>query len=163
MNKTHPSRNCKRGGGWFMSEGRSPPRLAVACKGVGFCRCCCGCRQTQMSSTSLHGSLLSSSLFIDLKKRMKKPHPVSQLQARGWVGRRNKPTPTCSCMQGGGLLSSCVALSFKSVISNVYKESIPCPLSLMTTGMMVVKEEKTACEQDSRMTKNGSNYRICHQ
>src|SRR5271155_5311461 len=42
MKKPTPSRNCKRGGG-FALEGRNPPRLAVACKGVGFCHpmlCC---------------------------------------------------------------------------------------------------------------------------
>jgi hypothetical protein len=37
-----------------------------------------------MTTTSLHGSSSSSS-FVDLKKKMKKTHPVSQLQARGWV------------------------------------------------------------------------------
>src|SRR5271155_5873953 len=38
--KPTPSRNCKRGGGgvWV---GRNPPRLAVACKGVGFCHLYC--------------------------------------------------------------------------------------------------------------------------
>jgi uncharacterized protein (DUF3084 family) len=35
-----------------------------------------------MTTTSLHGS---SSSFVALKKRMQKTHPVSQLQARGWV------------------------------------------------------------------------------
>src|ERR1700679_714365 len=38
--KPTPSRNCKRGGGWFW-VGRNPPRLAVACKGVGFCHLYC--------------------------------------------------------------------------------------------------------------------------
>ena len=38
----------------------------------------------QMTTMSLHGS--SSSLaFVDSKKMMIKTHPVSQLQARGWV------------------------------------------------------------------------------
>src|SRR5271155_3116269 len=42
-----------------------------------------------------------------LKEKEQETHPVSQLQARGWVvlGRK-KPTPACSCMQGGGFLSS---------------------------------------------------------
>ena len=35
-----------------------------------------------MTTMSLHGS---SSSFVALKKRIKKTHPVSQLQARGWV------------------------------------------------------------------------------
>src|SRR5271155_2935323 len=38
--KPTPSHNCKRGGGWFW-VGRNPPRLAVACKGVGFCHLYC--------------------------------------------------------------------------------------------------------------------------
>src|ERR1700678_905883 len=38
--KPTPSRNCKRGGGWFWVR-RNPPRLAVACKGVGFCHLYC--------------------------------------------------------------------------------------------------------------------------
>src|ERR1700678_646700 len=77
----------------------------VACR----CHCGCfrqegqGCRLRQMTTTSLHGSSSSSS-FVALKKRI---HPLSQLQARGWVVlRQKKPTPACSCMQGGGLLSS---------------------------------------------------------
>src|SRR5271168_4019426 len=32
--KPTPSRNCKRGGGWFW-VGRNPPRLAIASEGVG--------------------------------------------------------------------------------------------------------------------------------
>src|ERR1700678_4773963 len=82
--------------------GRNPPHLAIASEGVGY-HCCCGCRQRQMMTTSLHG-LSSSSSFVALKKRI---HPISQLQAREWVvSHRKKPTPACSCMQGGGLLSS---------------------------------------------------------
>src|ERR1700678_2053255 len=62
---------------------KNPPRLAIASEGVG-------CRRRrhadggrpQMMTTSLHGS---SSSFVALKKRMQKTHPVSQLQARGWV------------------------------------------------------------------------------
>src|ERR1700678_1739447 len=38
--KPTPSRNCQRGGVWFWF-GRNPPRLAVACKGVGFCHLYC--------------------------------------------------------------------------------------------------------------------------
>ena len=38
---------------------------------------------------SLHGSSSSSS-FVDLTIRMKKTHPVSQLQTRGWVGSHPK-------------------------------------------------------------------------
>src|ERR1700678_3699376 len=94
--------------------GRNPPHLAIASEGVGY-HCCCGCRWRQMTTTSLHGSS-SLSLFVALKKRI---YPVSHLQARGWVvPRRKKFTPACSCMQGGGLLSSCIALS-SSVISNI--------------------------------------------
>src|ERR1700678_187224 len=60
-----PSRNCKRGGG------------LLGCR---------GCRWRQMTMASLHGSSSLSS-FVDLKKKKrKKTHPVSQLQARGWVG-----------------------------------------------------------------------------
>src|ERR1700678_2722803 len=64
-------------------DNKNPPRLAIASEGVG-CRRCHGCRRRQTTTTSLHGS--SSSLaFVDLKKKMIKTHPVSQLQARGWV------------------------------------------------------------------------------
>src|SRR5271168_461271 len=64
-------------------DNKNPPCLAIASEGVG-CRRCRGCRRRQTTTTSLHGS--SSSLaFVDLKKKMIKTHPVSQLQARGWV------------------------------------------------------------------------------
>src|SRR5271168_4762465 len=59
---------------------KDPPRFAIASEGVGYRRCR-GCRRRQMTTTSLHGSSSSSS-FVVLKKRI---HPVSQLQARGWV------------------------------------------------------------------------------
>ena len=73
--------------------------------------------QTEADDDNEHG--LSSSSFVALKKRRKETHPIPQLQARGWVRiGRKKPTPACSCMQGGGLLSSCVVL-LSSVISNV--------------------------------------------
>src|ERR1700678_3794865 len=35
-----------------------------------------------------------------------------------------------------------------------HEKHIPCPSSLTTTGMMVVKEETNACEQDSCTTQN---------
>src|SRR5271168_5271656 len=35
-----------------------------------------------------------------------------------------------------------------------HEKHIPCPSSLTTMGMMVVKEEKNACEQDSCTTQN---------
>src|ERR1700678_1500013 len=62
-------------------DNKNPPCLAIASEGVG-CRRCRGCRRRQTMTTSLHGS---SSSFVDLKKKMIKTHPVSQLQARGWV------------------------------------------------------------------------------
>src|ERR1700678_1279137 len=62
---------------------KNPPRVAISSEGVG----CCRRRHAdggrpQMMTTSLHGS---SSSLVALKKTMPNTHPVSQLQARGWV------------------------------------------------------------------------------
>jgi len=80
--KPTPSRNCKRGGGlsslsWWV--------------------------QTEADDDDEPTWLV----VVRCLKEKEETHPVSQLQARGWVvlGRK-KPTPACSCMQGGGFLSS---------------------------------------------------------
>src|ERR1700678_2946274 len=81
--KPTPSRNCKRGGGlsslswWGQTEADDDDEPTW----LDVARC--------------------------LKEKEEETHAVSQLQARGWVvlGRK-KPTPACSCMQGGGFLSS---------------------------------------------------------
>src|SRR6202522_2809930 len=92
--KPTPSRNCKRGGGlslllWVQTEADDD------------------------------GEPRRRSLTC--KKGGKKP-TLSRNCKRGdgfmLEGRKLKPTPACSCMQGGRLLSSCVVLSL-SVISNV--------------------------------------------
>src|SRR5271168_5309793 len=81
--KPTPSRNCKRGGG-----------LSSSSSWV----------QTEADDDNKPTWLVVVRCF---KEREEETHPVSQLQARGWVvlGRK-KPTPACSCMQGGGFLSS---------------------------------------------------------
>src|ERR1700678_1787049 len=100
MIKTHPSRNCKRGGGlstlsWVQTEtddDNEPTWLVVVVVGRLF-----------------------------EKKGGKKPTPSRNCKRGGGFvleGRKLKPTPAGSCMQGGRLLSSCVVLSL-SVISNV--------------------------------------------
>src|ERR1700678_2368489 len=77
-----PSHNCKRGGGllslsWVQTEADDDDEPTW----LVVVRC--------------------------LKEKEQETHPVSQLQARGWVvlGQK-KPTLACSCMQGGGFLSS---------------------------------------------------------
>src|SRR6202522_1976943 len=86
MKKPTPSRNCKRGGGlslllWVQTEADDDDKPTWLVVGVVGIRC--------------------------LEKKDEETHPVSQLQGRGWVVlHRKKPTLACSCMQGGGLLSS---------------------------------------------------------
>src|ERR1700678_332434 len=83
-------------------DNKNPPRLAIASEGVG-CRCCRGCRRRQITTTSLHGSLLLLS-FVALKKKEKKDNknPPRLAMAGEGVGccrchgRRRRQTTTTS-------------------------------------------------------------------